>query len=1069
MGITIELSHNCMQTCESSLNEIATQGGRTAWLTPDYARALATRKSLAETKSPLRLGCTVSSLGSWIEDLWALYGDGRALVSPIQRKLIMEEALIFNGGDENTANTGANVAPNAGVGSLSGTSAKSIPDANVSPSTGESLFATNQGTVDLLARMVEQGMGLSDFLNATQTKLSPTEQRMLKAANNYRTLLEKHDLCEPSEAMLLLSQRTDIAWPHVAATGFDKLRLHEAAFFAAISRRTDIRFVMHRTNGSRFDRAQAVAKALEQALLKAFGEGERILVVPNDAEAASADNASTRTGAASTEAVSANGASSGVGTASAGNASTGAVNANERTDQPATPDDSGELASLRRALYHPNPKAPVIAGGSVRTLLPAGRYAQTSLLVEAIRALSGSVLIACNHPSSLFDDLAGRLHAHGISIEGSFTRGFAETDFGSAFLNALALAEEEQPVVSQASDYALSLFAGIDLQKAYEADASWRGSRLTNREDILRALRERKPSSADFIKLLEAKKYTEALDAAEARFGELTGEGEAFRAEQFAATKCVRTLIAEAESLNRDPRDLFHLLERMQLRSGARITVDGATTHVSIISHRDAAALTAYSYDHVFACNLNASEQSLRQNRNSADELFEHLGYEPSHNALFTARLRMAGLLDCARSRLYLVRTLHNEKAEPTYPAVVFEDVVDCYRGIVIDGEGQARIEGVSKTSGLTAALEAFAVSAGEEKLEANLYPTAVVKATTPQGPQDEISSESLTKLREPLVPANETSAGKTRIRMSASAIESYLGCPHKWFANNRLRLNEIDASLSLRESGTLIHEVLFSYYHNLQSKLGTTKPKEDLLEQAEVILEAAFRRMLAVQPQKSLRENPYIPLTQAEHRQTQAILDALKGYIRRDSRFAPDFKPTHFELNFGYDMPFEYAGILLRGSIDRIDVDAKGRAIIVDYKSSLSSSYNLLAASEGDTFALPPKVQTLIYAQVARKLLNLDVIGALYVHTQRASGGKPLACGAYDDRLLTSDDLLKISNKGNALSRSPFTNFEELLDEVENMIAARLEQLEHGAIEVNPQSEDVCTYCPVISCEGRK
>lgn len=993
MSITIELSHNCTQACESYLSEIAGQKGRTAWLSPDYARALVTRKSLAAAKSPLRLGCAVSSFGSWIEDLWALYGDGRALVSPVQRKLLVGDALA---------------------------------DA------GEGLFPANQGTIDLLARMVEAGIGLSDFLNPPHIDFSPTEQRMLKAARSYRGILEKHGLCEASEAMLLLSQRTDIAWPHIAATGFDKLRLHEAAFFAAISQYTDIRFVVHVAQRSRFDSGGMLAKALGQALDKRCGEGKRALLVKNAALAANT-----------------------MGTGEAGHA-----------DCP----DADELASLRAALYYPNPNSPVIAGGSVRTLLPAGRYAQASLLVEEIRSLSGNVLVACNHPYEMFTELAPRLHAYGISTEGNFTRRFADTDFGGAFLNALALAEGDQPSLAQASDFSFSLFAGIDLQKVYEADASWRGSRLTNREDILKTLRDIRPSAANFIDLLEAGRYSDALDAAEARFAELAGEGEAFRAEQFAASKCVRTLITEAESLSRDPRKLFCLLERMQLRSGARIIAEEASAQVTIISHRDAAALPAQSYDHVFACNLNASEQSLRQNRNSTDELFEHLGYETGDDALFTARLRMARLIDCAQSRLYLVRTLHNEKTEPTYPAVVFEDIVDCYRGIASDSKGNPRIEGISKTTALTAGLEAFAISRGEEKLEANLYPAAVTKASTPQGAYDEISPEALPKLCGPLAPANGALPGKEALPyMSPSAIESYLDCPHKWFANNRLRLNEVDAGLSLRESGTLIHEVLFGYYHRLKSDMGTTKPEGAQLAQAEIILESEFERVLAAQAQKGLRDNPYIPLTQAEHRQTQAILNALKGFIKRDAQFAPEFKPTHFEMRFGYNEPFEYAGVLLRGSIDRIDIDEKGRAIIVDYKSSLSSNYNLLASSKEEAFVMPPKVQTLIYAQVARKLLNLKVIGALYVHTQRPGSGKPLVCGAYDDRPLSRDDLLKISTKGNALSESPFTSFEALLDEVEGMIAERLTQLKQGAIEINPQSEKSCTYCPVISCERRK
>jgi len=1031
VSITIELAHNPMKACEQALLSAAESGARTAWLLPDYARALERRKFLATTKSALRLGCTVSSLSCWVEDLWALYGDGRSLVSPIQRKILMKEAL------------------------LACAKIHAVKDGEG----GGLAFPASPGTVDLFARMVEQGAGLGSFVEAlahleaggcphAKADLSPTEQHMLKVAGAYQNLLTQHGLCETAEAMRLLSQRTDIAWPNIVCEDFDKLRPHEAAFFARLPHHTELRFVAEAAPGSRFDSGQAVAQALEQSL-----ENER--VTWQDQAKALAETSCGREPSAEQR--------EGVITRIAPmpcEASGAALD----TAHDATPAEH-ELAKLRKTLYYPTPESPVSASGAVATLLPAGRYAQASLIVGEIEGCESAVLIVCNKPYDMFSDLAPRLYERGIALEAQFARRFADTDFGGAFLNALALAENRQDGSSQASDFALSLFAGIGLQRAYEADASWRGNRLTGYEQIMQSLRECNPDAMKFVELLGAKRYTEALDVAETRFGELASEGEAFRAEQFAAAKCVHALIAEAESLGRDARELLELLENTQLLSSAKLPAEhGHPASVSIVSYGDAARIPAQSYDYVFACNLNATEQSLRQNKNSNDALFESLGYEAGNDALFTARLRMAKLLNCARKRLYLVRSLHNEKTEPTYPAVVFEDIVDCYRGIVSDEDGRPRIEGVSKTSALTAALDEFALTRGEEELGINLHPSIPDTKSCVSGDPSAISEHALPLLCEPLAPEPDQP-----LRMSPSAIENYLDCPHKWFASNRMRLGEVDAGFSLRESGTFIHEVLCDYYRRLQDEIGTTKPDASQLAQAQIILGETFDATLATQPHKKLRDNPYIPITQAEHKQAQAIKTALMGFAERDSHLAPRFKPTDFEKSFGLEQPFEYAGVLLRGTIDRIDVDEKGRAIIVDYKSSLSSSYNLLASSKEGCFALPPKVQTLIYAQVARKLFGLQVVGAIYLHTQRAASGKPLACGAYDDRLLSKDELLGISVSGNALSKSPFASFEELLDGVEDMIAERLDQLKAGMIEACPQSENACTFCPVISCEGRK
>jgi RecB family exonuclease len=58
-------------------------------------------------------------------------------------------------------------------------------------------------------------------------------------------------------------------------------------------------------------------------------------------------------------------------------------------------------------------------------------------------------------------------------------------------------------------------------------------------------------------------------------------------------------------------------------------------------------------------------------------------------------------------------------------------------------------------------------------------------------------------------------------------------------------------------------------------------------------------------------------------------------------------------------------------GRIDRIDVDAAGRALVRDYKGR--------RVSAGARWAEDRRLQVALYALAARELLGLEVVGALY------------------------------------------------------------------------------------------
>ena len=151
-------------------------------------------------------------------------------------------------------------------------------------------------------------------------------------------------------------------------------------------------------------------------------------------------------------------------------------------------------------------------------------------------------------------------------------------------------------------------------------------------------------------------------------------------------------------------------------------------------------------------------------------------------------------------------------------------------------------------------------------------------------------------------------------------------------------------------------------------------------------------------------------------------------------------------------------------GAIDRIDVDDRGRAIIVDYKSSLSPEYDLYEGEKQGGAMRHGKVQALIYAQAIRRLLGLDVVGAIYVRYGRT----PAASGALDRSIeplhvpgLKADRCVYKGEFGPA--------FGDLLDATEERVAKAFDQLLAGVVPASPSSDSACSFCPEITCPQRR
>ena len=260
---------------------------------------------------------------------------------------------------------------------------------------------------------------------------------------------------------------------------------------------------------------------------------------------------------------------------------------------------------------------------------------------------------------------------------------------------------------------------------------------------------------------------------------------------------------------------------------------------------------------------------------------------------------------------------------------------------------------------------------------------------------------------------------------LSAGALESYGECPVKWLVERELQPRPLAPDPDPIVRGSVMHAVLERLLGDLGEPLSAaTLPRAREMVSRLVAWATASQRWATGEPEV------------VRAAAARAIEADLRRYLAHEAgTSAQGWRPGALELRFGFDDragadgPGDGGGegslpplrlgeppdeVMLRGVIDRVDIDDRGRAIVRDYKSGAPQAGWAAAAWEAEC-----RLQAGLYMLALRELTELAPVAGLYQPLRgedlRARGaflnGAPLGTGAVgtDSRSQEElDDLLQ-------------------------------------------------------------
>ncbi len=1047
----------------AALTQALNSRGHALLLVPSYGQQLTALQGLAAGGVPT-LGIAAATPLSWAQDSWGVWGDGRRTVAPVARRILMRQAL-----------------EQADANELEG-------------------LCANPGTITVLCELAKQALPWLDA--AASASLTKAERAAIRVVQRYAAMLEERGLIEASEMLVCLVDAMASAgavFPPVVVAGFSALNRAQRELMLALACKTDVMLVLGALGAEAAARAERLS-----ALLGVDFEGEVLPADPMD-RSKELDRLLRFLFTAGGEAV----------------APTGAVS----LLAPAGPLAEAELVAREVVHLAGRGHTDIVLGAAD----PGRMWRELAPKLRA-RGVSCSAMLS----RSVLKLPAGRAFfefAQAVAYLDALAREWPEPKKVEEGL-VLGVGPMDWWPPSDLVDFLLNDISNVPTASAYRLDRQWRSDRLLSPADVLGTLQNPKATSPEVAAATRELLKGRLGSAASRLLAPYAGGSHGKRLDdeiagddgsalvQTARPQCALS-DGEAEGvltavlgvagtlkelgISADPKTegavslerLVFLAEDalLQAKLVLRPAVDAGEKPlacVRIVAASRVANLGPCAADAVVLCGQTSVESPVGAGDDVLTALLVALGVEPAQDQLSNARQAFAQSVGVARRELVVERTVFDASSKECYPSVMLTELMACYG---LDSDEAATALGIARRE------------LGESAAEANEAPSGV--------PSELVGVQAIGRTGEvglsarPLVvvpPPGRIDLLDGKPILSASQLESYLECPYKWFSLRRLGLANCDAGFSPMEMGTFVHRVLEVTHRALfdgaleaaglapdaEFDLARRLPgsrisldDEPGLERARRVLEQAFEENCALQyvrAGKRTRSQALVPHTIEDEGALGILRKDLLSTLDYEAGLFEGYEPRLFEWSFGRKGErVEYAGAWLNGTIDRVDVDAHGQAVVIDYKhkgaAGFVREYAAMPAGDDEVsdFVLPRRVQSLVYGQVVRRRYpDLKLRAAVYLGTKgnhalagavsanaldRIYGAHPL--GGRSAGAVTVDDAQGFDGQG-------ARGIEGLLDATEAAIAQKVAELVEGNVEANPIDAKACSFCPVMNCEKR-
>ena len=1031
------LSNSVKERLEASLE----RWGSAQLIVPSPDAVLLVKRQLGAIQE-LSVGVNVSTFDEWMRDQWKLYGSSDRLLSTTLRKVFFQQVLDGTPADE--------------LGSLN----------------------ADKGTVELLSKLAPEYLTELDQIMGSG-QLSAGQMSACKVLERFKALLEEKSYVEVCQCLDYLLQSIPAQGAALVFSRVEDLSEARLKFVRKLSQKREVTFSLYVPEGP-------AGYAAEQQLELVGGPGCDCRV---DAELAPAAK-------------------------------------------------SQELNDLLARVFRATEGNEVTPSGAVTFLSPLGQLAEAEsisrYISQCVESGSKSFVVYTSNPQKVWDALSQKLAAKGIAAHYKRSVRIQDSLAGRAFaslIDAYATlserAELEKNIDYQASehqmgdmswwpprtltDYLISPISGISVERAWMLDKSWRGNRTLYATRVLETLSKAAMSSrlcAETIKSLElgrigsaAQRIIEYLSAEASDEQPEVAQSKETLLQNQELLKVMSKIVSSAQELHEaglklTPQTLKSFIDLCKDQSVMMPVSNGIKSDIQVLIApvSQAHSFEPHMFDTVIFQGMDTLNFGVKASDGALQEFVRHASKTPKVSEF--ARYQR----DFYTALIGASTSVAFEKIEQkdVFNAVALSEVKACYpkdyakKTGLVRGEEEVLVNLLPQASNPERVAELPTIESGEIDFKLKnivVLPRHLTRETLEQELQGliEVSREGL-----PL--------------LSASQIETYLECPYKWFTQRRIKISQVDTDFAPMQMGTFIHRVLeLTHATLLAEALGCdvaevdsavepmllqdipgSRITSDNLDHAKQVLDTCFSQVWDEQFNNINRasSNELIPHSIQERKQVENIRENLKDLLEFEASHFIGYQPRFFELRFGREENVvEYAGAQFTGSIDRVDVNAHGQALIIDYKHKGTNDLKAYSAklsldSELSKEILPRHVQSAIYAQIMRKQLTkykLEPVAAIYLGTKEQKDKPSFALAGMATEAATEHiwnihpEDKKLRDQAVMVVSQNSAEFADYLDAWESLIAQKVQAMLSGDVRANPCDKDACKYCPVKLCDKRR